>query len=192
MKGSFIICAAITKKYTKVNRWLAICSKRCTCTHFSTFLKIIMNKKEHTRIRLVNNISFLIAILVQYFFIHVSFNIFFVHFYTNFKNEQWSFQLVWLHDYLKGVRIKSLQTVKRPSKINGRSKEIIDPTFIFKPTQHNQCLTWNHRIWSCVDYLSELTSSRVVTKFEYFFLSAKRPTSKNNYQPWRTMYISYS
>lgn len=76
------------KKNTKVNRWLAICSKRCTCTHFSTFLKIIMNKKEHTRIRLVNYISFLIAILVQYFFIHVSLNIFFVHFYTNFKNEQ--------------------------------------------------------------------------------------------------------
>lgn len=76
------------KKNTKVNRWLAICSKRCTCTHFSTFLKIIMNKKEHIRIRLVNYISFLIAILVQYFFIHVSLNIFFVHFYTNFKNEQ--------------------------------------------------------------------------------------------------------
>lgn len=132
-----------------------------------------MNKKEHIRIRLVNYISFLIAILVQYFFIHVSLNIFFVHFYTNFKNEQWSFQLVWLHDYLKGVRIKSLQTVKRPSKINGRSKEIIDPTFIFKPTQHNQCLVWNHRIRSCVDYLSKLTSSRVVTKFEYFFLVPK-------------------
>lgn len=77
---------------------------------FFTFLKIIMNKKEHTRIRLVKYISFLIAILVQYFFIHVSLNIFFVHFYTNFKNEQWSFQLVCLHDYLKGVRIKSLQT----------------------------------------------------------------------------------
>lgn len=70
------------KKNTKVNRWLAICSKRCR--HFFTFLKIIMNKKEHTRIRLVNYISFLIAILVQYFFIHVSLNIFFVHFYTNF------------------------------------------------------------------------------------------------------------